>query len=110
DAGIGEQAWAFFKHAIGQEQRGVSWSRIVHYQNRIWTEEDLLRHLWLDMNLSVAEIASVLNDLFQTADPAHPEIRTEASIQAKLSALGLTRSFRRDHVIVEHPDYGFLKE
>ncbi len=84
--GEGEsQASRFVRHYLKQENRGVSWDRWFGADR-----EDALLVQLHDEGLSHAEMAEVLNKLAGVTDPTDTSIRTEASIAAKVKALGLS--------------------
>jgi len=109
-AGIGDQAWAFFEHHQGVENRGVRWSRLVQTSDgRFWDEQDLLRNLY-EQGYEIKEIASLLNKAAHVSSPSDSNWRTEGSVTSKLRSLGLSEPAQRGPSRVYIPGYGVLKE
>ncbi len=103
--GEGEsQASRFVRHYLKQENRGVSWDRWFGADR-----EDALLVQLHDEGLSHAEMAEVLNKLAGVTDPNDEEIRTEASVAAKVKALGLSELNPQKMKDLSIDPYGIVK-
>ncbi len=85
---LGVEALRFILHALGRENRGVSWDRFGLYDGKFMPETQILVTLW-DQDRSISEIAQILNTTFATTSP-HDNFRTENSVSKRLQELGLT--------------------
>lgn len=107
DLDFGEQALRFVLHGTSIVNRGVEWDRILVFENRLYSEAALLEELWLRQT-KPAEIASIINQITHETPPS-PGVRTEASVNAKMSELGFTKPQLRGASEVYDPQYGFIK-
>ncbi|MEI7441841.1 MAG: hypothetical protein WCK43_09485, partial [bacterium] len=105
DYGEGEsQASRFVRHYLNQENRGVSWERVLEGER-----EDALLVQLHEQGLSHAEMAEVLNKLAGVTDPTDEAIRTEASVAAKVKALGLSELNPHKMKELSIEPYGIVK-
>ncbi len=85
---VGFEALKFYLHYLGSFQNGRPWSAGDIFK---------LKELRLQKRLTISEIANSLN-------------RTEASVSAKLSTLGLVANIQKGADLIVQPPYGALKE
>ena len=103
--GAGEnQASRFIRHYLNQENRGVSWKRVLEGER-----EDALLVQLHEQGLSHAEMAEVLNKLAGVTDQTDEAIRTEASVAAKVKALGLSELNPHKMKELSIEPYGIVK-
>ncbi|HVJ66157.1 MAG TPA: hypothetical protein VM901_12945 [Bdellovibrionota bacterium] len=103
------QAAAFGRHHQGVENRGVSWNRILSYRGFKRVEAEILIDLF-DEGMTHAEIARTLNGIAEIHSAEDAEIRTEASVSAKIMNLGLAQRARESEKDISISPYGMIKQ
>ena len=77
------QAERMAKHHAGEEPRAVTWNRIFQFRGSPMLEEQILIELFYE-NYPYQDIATELNHLAGTTQKNHPDIRTQASVSARI--------------------------